>query len=402
MSTKYRNTSKGIYKILNTVTNDFYIGSTVQEFNTRWSQHRRELFNNIHANHYLQNAWNKYGKDNFVFIQHEVLNEITDINELRKREQYWLDTLNPAYNLSAVAAYGEMSEYGIYRLGYKKGLRCELISPEGIHHCAINLAWFGKEFNLLPGSLQGLCTGKMHMIKKWKGSVILEDGSTPYLHTTKKVRREKRYLITNPEGIEFCTTNLKQFCIDNNLHQGHLSSTASPNSLQKTYKGYSAKHISDIQNENIHRLKNTVYIFYIWDTKTDVMYLIGNVPNRDFITLFEFAKEFNLNAESIRTALNKPTPKNNYKHFVIHRSIAQLSSIELNQYYEMHKKFKIQKQRKCNFKYIMTSPENKIYHLEKDLKSFCVKHSLDSSCILKVARNVLPHHKQWKVKRVAL
>lgn len=80
---------QGIYKILNIKTNKFYIGSAIS-FKRRQRDHFRELNNNSHCNNKLQNAYNKYGSDNFKFIQIE---EVTDKTKLLEREQYYLDTL---------------------------------------------------------------------------------------------------------------------------------------------------------------------------------------------------------------------------------------------------------------------------------------------------------------------
>ena len=57
-----------VYGIKNTITNQYYIGVTIQEFNKRKQQHFLKLRKNIHPNAKLQNAWNKYGEENFTFI----------------------------------------------------------------------------------------------------------------------------------------------------------------------------------------------------------------------------------------------------------------------------------------------------------------------------------------------
>lgn len=88
----------GIYKITNTVTSDFYIGSSV-DIKYRWYKHKRELELNHHVNNHLQNAWNKYGEENFSF---EIVQEC-DKNHLLDQEQYNIDSLNPAYNICKIA-----------------------------------------------------------------------------------------------------------------------------------------------------------------------------------------------------------------------------------------------------------------------------------------------------------
>jgi group I intron endonuclease len=56
----------GIYKIENIINNKVYIGQSVN-VSSRKSQHWYALKNNKHGNTHLQNAWNKYGEENFIF-----------------------------------------------------------------------------------------------------------------------------------------------------------------------------------------------------------------------------------------------------------------------------------------------------------------------------------------------
>ena len=53
----------GVYKIVNTVNGKIYIGSS-KNIDRRWNEHIRVLELNAHNNQHLQNAWNKYGKNN--------------------------------------------------------------------------------------------------------------------------------------------------------------------------------------------------------------------------------------------------------------------------------------------------------------------------------------------------
>lgn len=55
-----------IYKIVNLVTNEKYVGQTTN-FSRRKQNHLSALRNNKHVNPKLQNAWNKYGEENFCW-----------------------------------------------------------------------------------------------------------------------------------------------------------------------------------------------------------------------------------------------------------------------------------------------------------------------------------------------
>lgn len=92
---------KGIYKII--IKNYFYIGSTMVDFNYRKGCHLRELKNKKHANNIMQNLFNKYGEKNFIF---EIVE--TCENNIREREQYYIDLLKPNINISKFAI-GPMS-----------------------------------------------------------------------------------------------------------------------------------------------------------------------------------------------------------------------------------------------------------------------------------------------------
>ncbi len=77
------------------IDDHIYIGSTV-DFKKRWRIHRSDLRKNIHVNRHLQNAWNKYGENCFVF---EKLETCLNKSFLTKLEQYYIDNLEPEYNI---------------------------------------------------------------------------------------------------------------------------------------------------------------------------------------------------------------------------------------------------------------------------------------------------------------
>ena len=91
----------GIYKILNKITNKFYIGSS-NNLKRRWMHHKTYLNNGYHTNVHLQNAWNKYGKEKFEF---SIIEETTE-DLLLEREQHYLDihkNKEILYNISCIA-----------------------------------------------------------------------------------------------------------------------------------------------------------------------------------------------------------------------------------------------------------------------------------------------------------
>ena len=83
----------GIYKITNTVTGEFYIGSS-KDIKQRWICHRNSAFHRLHPNIKIYQDMTKYGKDKFTF---EIIEETIDLHE---REQYWIDKLKSTYNVN--------------------------------------------------------------------------------------------------------------------------------------------------------------------------------------------------------------------------------------------------------------------------------------------------------------
>lgn len=332
--------SSGVYKIINTITNDVYIGSS-SNFRTRRNQHSNALRKNKHANHKLQNSINKYGFSNFVFS----IVEYCKKEEVRFVEQAWLDKEKPTLNISSKA----------------EALMC------------------------------------------------------PKIKEDRDAKLRKRYFLINPSGIQMCTNNLKEFCKQQKILRDNIAHllvekqsgrqyykgwfiTTDPAQLKEENRYSKEKWIED--NKQKYAVARAEYTTYIWDTKTDKQYVIGNVDNKTHLTLHSFCKEFNLGKESIRTAFNKN--KKNYKHFVIYRiekTKKQPSLQFLNNYYKNNKDFKVKKQRATKYIYLLTSPQGKEYIITRDIKSFCEEHSLDPSSLIKVAKGKLPHYKQWGVKR---
>src|SRR5689334_15389338 len=97
----------GIYKITNILNNKFYIGSAVS-CGRRWNIHKCHLLKNKHHSKYLQNTFNKYGLNNFTFEIIELVEDFANDKAILKecllrREQYYIDSLKPEYNIAPTA-----------------------------------------------------------------------------------------------------------------------------------------------------------------------------------------------------------------------------------------------------------------------------------------------------------
>lgn len=84
---------KGIYKITNKINGKSYIGQSLY-LERRFKEHRNKLNKGNHINPHLQNAWNKYGEENFEF---EIIYVLPDFKLTDEYIKYALDCLEIGY-----------------------------------------------------------------------------------------------------------------------------------------------------------------------------------------------------------------------------------------------------------------------------------------------------------------
>lgn len=88
-----------IYEIRNTINNKRYVGSSINPKRRR-VVHLRKLRQGKHHSIVLQRAFDKYGEESFFF---SVIENNIPLTYLVEREQYWLNKLQPEYNVAKVA-----------------------------------------------------------------------------------------------------------------------------------------------------------------------------------------------------------------------------------------------------------------------------------------------------------
>ena len=87
------NTISGVYKITNTITGDFYIGSS-KDVKHRWKEHKKPSRWKKQPNSPMYQDMQKYGVDKFAF---EILEEV-EVEQLKEMEQQFIEKLHPTYN----------------------------------------------------------------------------------------------------------------------------------------------------------------------------------------------------------------------------------------------------------------------------------------------------------------
>ena len=87
------NTIYGVYKITNTITGDFYIGSS-KDVKHRFAEHKCPSRWKAYPNNPMYLDMQKYGIDKFEF---QVIEE-AESEQLKEIEQQFIETLKPTYN----------------------------------------------------------------------------------------------------------------------------------------------------------------------------------------------------------------------------------------------------------------------------------------------------------------
>ena len=129
-----RNEACGVYKIENTITGDFYIGSSI-DVKKRWMEHKCPSSWKRLPNNPMYYDMQKYGVDKFIF---EILAEV-ESEHLKEKEQQFIEKLKPTYNnynanginIERRKEYEKSDKCKEYRKDYSKKYKNQLCSYNG-------------------------------------------------------------------------------------------------------------------------------------------------------------------------------------------------------------------------------------------------------------------------------
>ena len=113
------NKISAVYKITNTITGDFYVGSS-KDVKCRWACHKCPSVWNIYPNKQLYQDMKKFGVDKFEL---EILAEV-EIKQLKKIEQQFIEILKPTYNRNRADGW-DVERYKEYQEEYRKTDKCK-------------------------------------------------------------------------------------------------------------------------------------------------------------------------------------------------------------------------------------------------------------------------------------
>lgn len=214
----------GIYKILNLVNGNFYIGSA-QIFYNRFRVHKSMLLKGTHDNDHLQKSFIKYGADSFSFEEIEI---VSDLSQILLREQFYLDQFindKQCYNMNSVAD-------SISHLNQRWKRNFELIDPNGKKKKFTNVTvpdlarLINQKYShqVTATGLHALISGKNLSHKGWRK---LEHANYDYKHPNRTHRNYKyktyNVKLVSPDGIVYGPiTNLYEFCRNHRIDNPSL------------------------------------------------------------------------------------------------------------------------------------------------------------------------------------
>lgn len=238
----------GVYAIHNSVNGRHYIGSAVSIV-ARTRDHASKLTRGIHENKHLQNAFNAYGTDVF-WIQ--VIEIVDDKTQLTDREQFYLDSTRPYYNILRVARSGlgfKHSPEERERIAFRMRGKFSSMTEEERSAHVLRIGFTMKGKNQTAQAKEKIRQSHVGKVMADETKVKLaawraDPANQTTIQNAIALRADKKasvwYVVTTPEGIEHQVRNLSEFCRLHDLSQGHLSSASL--GLRKGYKGWLCRY----------------------------------------------------------------------------------------------------------------------------------------------------------------
>ena len=235
-----------IYKVVCLNNNKVYIGQTRQSIQRRWSQHKSKA-GKINTPFY--NAIQKYGKKSFIVsivktVYSEKLEELKSI--LNKKEIFYTNyykALHPeGYTL--VAGGMSLSKEASKRIGEATAKRNKTKAHREANSKGLKQAYKnGLDNKGIVSIHQWQENNKESMLAIRRKAVVeaQKKANTKEAKEKRSLTSSNKYIITNPENIQFCVIGLNWFCKNNNLDVSTLNKVVK--GKRKSHKGYKASLI---------------------------------------------------------------------------------------------------------------------------------------------------------------
>jgi group I intron endonuclease len=191
-----------IYKITNLINGKIYVGKD--------TKNRKRYYG---SGIVIRQAIKKYGKENF---KKEILENCSDYQTLNEREKYWIEVNNSTdKNIGYNRSYGGDGFSGITpetiekirqkHIGQKRTLECR----NKISKSRIGMKFTKKHKKNLSIARKKRIT-KPETLEKMRKSML------------GKNRKYVKYIIIDPNGMEYHTDNISQFCREHDIQHGNL------------------------------------------------------------------------------------------------------------------------------------------------------------------------------------
>ena len=194
----------GIYCLVNTDNQKKYVGSSKNIYQ-RLQKHRAYLRKNMHENKKLQNSWNKHGESSFQYYILEFCSE----EQLLKREQFYIDTLRPWYNLVLEVKRLKFSKESRDKMsksrieGFKKG-SVKAYQEKTIHQYTLNGEYIqsfdsikeaSKKCKIACSSIHRFLSGEYKKGGNFLWSLTKEEALPPYKRAKKEPTHAKPVIV---------------------------------------------------------------------------------------------------------------------------------------------------------------------------------------------------------------
>lgn len=223
----------GIYQIKSAASGKVYIGSSVN-IDFRFYCHRRDLRLKRHANCHLQNAYNRYGSNDFTFM----ILELCSRSALEAIEQSWLDRYDSSlrYNIlpNAYSPKGRRHSNEFKEARRQHGLKPEVRARfskiwKGRQRAPFSVA-HREKLSIAHSGKSTWNKGKTMSMPAWnnglRGTTTANSGSF----------KPRAFSVIDPNGTIHSGVNLRAFAISAGLHAGHMASVNS--GKEKSYRGW--------------------------------------------------------------------------------------------------------------------------------------------------------------------
>lgn len=307
----------GIYKITNKINNKVYIGQS-KDIYKRWIQHKTQLDREVKENSHFQNAWNKYGKENFRFKVIEKCHE----DDLNNREIYWINEYNSfdsnyGYNKTTGGGQGRdvsedtrhiLSEKNMYiHRGEKSGRA--VYTDKQIRLCKMLVYCYMKteEISDITGVPSKYIT-KIRTLYRW--SHILEEYNEEIASMSDlELNRNSKPVIMFDKNFNIIKRFKSAKIASEELNLNYSNISACCNMKIATHSDYIWLFDNEDLQENIEKKKE--------DLRKNNEFIIHRIDNHKniietFNTGAEVARKYNLDGSSVLKASKTGLPIKGY------------------------------------------------------------------------------------------